>query len=725
MSTSLDSQFSSQLSSQDYEPGADAKGLHVRLLRLYEDFHRLANVESSPARLMEIVAHSKTVANNPSQYDVTVVVSALRRKATAHLILNQAKRALSTAEQIIRLKFDWPYGHLVKADALMGMGQYAAASNTYQLAQHLMPRHDPTDDFGRPEVTGQMDTLASGLAAKSCLTMTVAHECEITAIAGWPVSSTRRRRALQKRLHTSARALQDSVNCAVNDALEAISRDGAMSHVQLHVNSIPSYARSESAALGAQAASSEGAAHAATEKSLDQLLADELRRKAANVAELSGEGTARAGEFLSILDTAASSNTDCNALRTTTSELEFKTHTSTLNASSFRSPPPLSASEQDPDLHCLDQATVPTFRQPSEPAPSRLLQMRHQFCTHNSTLSSEGASSRSLPWSSSLSLTDPQQQHQPQFMATGDLSGGLKVWDVTRLECANELQGHNAGITCITFAKDLRKGCVLLMATADVEGVVIVWVLDLEGGLVESHKLHGHSNRVVSMKFVNGDRRLITSSVDTTIAVWNVVAGKKEARLDGHRRAVTGMDCITIKSVVAIATCSVNGSWCLWDLALRRAVLKGRQVGACGFIRFSPCILTLNPPRPLLVTCHWSAGGNRGEASVHLWDVFALDNESSTVQPCHSFPGVARSQISDVAFTVDQSHKPLMAISSNDGSLIIYDLIARSVLTHLPEVHIYADGTPPTLCASRLTFFFAAPCHARALTSVHAISSKD
>jgi WD40 repeat protein len=227
---------------------------------------------------------------------------------------------------------------------------------------------------------------------------------------------------------------------------------------------------------------------------------------------------------------------------------------------------------------------------------------------------------------------------------------------------------------------------------------VFVWATDLEGGLLESVALNGHANRVVAMHFVHSGRRLVTASVDTTVLLWNVGAGACEARLEGHQRAVTSMDCLAIKSAMAIATCSSNGAWRLWDLDHRQTVLEGRQVGACSHVRFSPTIEALKPPRPLLVTCHWNAGnGGRSQASLHLWDVFSPSPLPGAQQPCHSFTSVVRGQISDIAFTVDEADKPLMAVASSSGALIIYDLAARSVLTHLTEVHITAEEQVPPI----------------------------
>lgn len=82
------------------------------------------------------------------------------------------------------------------------------------------------------------------------------------------------------------------------------------------------------------------------------------------------------------------------------------------------------------------------------------------------------------------------------------------------------------------------------------------------------------------------------------------------------------------------------------------------------------------------------------------------------MQPCASFVGVARARIADLAFTLDASDKPLMAVAAGDGSLLIVDLAARSVLTHLPDAHLTADGASHrNFCGLRSKF----TCFARLL----------
>eukprot|EP00892_Ulva_mutabilis_P011975 jgi/Ulvmu1/914/UM101_0023.1 len=678
--------------------------------------------------------------SNAAAHPLPVVLAALRRKGTVHLMLNQAKRALSTAEQIVRLQFDWAYGHLLKADALLGLGQYARAAHTYALAEQLMPAADPTDDFGRPEVTDQKRLLNNRMAGISCQTITPAHDSEITAVACWPPNDLPSAPPAAPSHRHSARSLQDTVNHMVNDALEAISRDGAM-YVQLPPPASP--------APNPPSATPPVPTHAIN--TIDQFVADEMRKKCAlgdpdAVPPGAGAhhvphmqlGTSSNAEYLSMLDTVGSNSTTATAaempLRTSTIELDIKTHHSTIPGSSTRSPSPLRLSEQDADTTCSLADAPPPAPAPTPPVGSgtaagappatpplapgggaaaaaaaasgsgaigssaRLNHLR----THLTTVSSEAASTTSLPWST-LTRTDAHSLGHA-FMATGDLQGTLRVWDVTKMECANELSGHSTGVTCITFSPTLRKGRVLLMASADAEGCVIVWALDLQGGLIESHPLDGHSNRVVSMRFFERGRNLITSSVDTSIIVWNVATGQMAAWLEGHKRAVTSMDSLPYQSRVEVATCSVHGTWYLWDIKLRRAVRTGNICGAASIVRFTPYIHALSPPRPLLMTAHWSA--HTREASVHLWDVFdpeygraaaaggVAGATASATAPWHSFVGIARGQVQDVAFTVDGAageEKVLMAVAALDGSLVVLDLAAKGVLTHMTDGHMDAN----------------------------------
>jgi WD40 repeat protein len=686
-----------------------SSALHVRSLRLYEEFHREAHAKSPPAKLYEIIARCKAVVSNASQYDLVEVLGALRKRGTAHLILNQPRRALSAAEQIIRLRVDWPYGYLLKADALLALGQFAMALHLYQLTQQLMGPENPTDDFGRTEIDDQCVALSYIMAKMSCLTITPAHGSEITAVACWPLLSERTAAHFQTGRHynsTSARALQETLSCAVNDALEAMSHGSAYVQLPQTGNAAPYHAAPPQPSMRPP----EQSAPPHTEPTLDHILADKMRRQkhpshTDQEAQPLQTSPPSAPDYISMLDTVASSTTATTAdgpvLRSSTSDFDHKMQSSVPHGSA-RSPSPLRISEQDPDFTTSSSDVPPAAQYGALPqaASSRggaggsrhlsqasdSARLAPHLRTQLTTLSSEGASTGSLPWST---LTRTETQH---FMATGDLQGHLRVWDVTRLEYATEIDGHTSGITCITFARNLRKGCALLMASGDAEGAVKVSAIDLNGNLIESQSLDVvHQNRVMSMHFFAGGHKLITSSVDTTIRLWNVATGQLTACLDGHKRPVTGMDCMSIMNAVAVATCSSGGTWYLWDLKLRRHFRTGKKPGAATLVRFSPYVHSFDNPRPLLVTAHWASK----EASIHLWDAFDPElpaSEVGPVQPWHSFQGVAKGQIQDIAFTLDQHNKTLMAVAALDGSLVIYDLCACSVLFHMTDGHPMSDG---------------------------------
>ena len=90
------------------------------------------------------------------------------------------------AEQMIRAQFDWPYGHLMQADALLALERLVSASSAYQLALHLMVVAEPPDDLGRAEVMHLCQQVAERIAQHCCSTLTLAHNAEVTSIAAWP-----------------------------------------------------------------------------------------------------------------------------------------------------------------------------------------------------------------------------------------------------------------------------------------------------------------------------------------------------------------------------------------------------------------------------------------------------------------------------------------------------------------------------------------------------------
>lgn len=46
--------------------------------------------------------------------------------------------------------------------------------------------------------------------------------------------------------------------------------------------------------------------------------------------------------------------------------------------------------------------------------------------------------------------------------------------------------------------------------------------------------LNGHSNELTSIQFSDDGSQLVTSSMDATVRVWNVVTGEEVIQFNGH-----------------------------------------------------------------------------------------------------------------------------------------------------------------------------------------------
>lgn len=67
--------------------------------------------------------------------------------------------------------------------------------------------------------------------------------------------------------------------------------------------------------------------------------------------------------------------------------------------------------------------------------------------------------------------------------------------------------GHKKAVNCIEFSSD-----GLLFATGGKDGVIVLWDILAERGMF---RLHGHKESVTQMKFVRGDRFIISTYVST------------------------------------------------------------------------------------------------------------------------------------------------------------------------------------------------------------------
>ncbi|KAJ8912454.1 hypothetical protein NQ315_002820, partial [Exocentrus adspersus] len=85
---------------------------------------------------------------------------------------------------------------------------------------------------------------------------------------------------------------------------------------------------------------------------------------------------------------------------------------------------------------------------------------------------------------------------------------------------------------CIYYFRDSTSNEVLdYIVTGGVDDLVKVWVLQ-DDRLVLKHKLEGHSLGVVSVAISNSGKLCASSSLDSSMRIWDLEKGEKIANVD-------------------------------------------------------------------------------------------------------------------------------------------------------------------------------------------------
>jgi WD40 repeat protein len=140
-------------------------------------------------------------------------------------------------------------------------------------------------------------------------------------------------------------------------------------------------------------------------------------------------------------------------------------------------------------------------------------------------------------------------------------SGGqmskVAVWDARTGTLVHELDGSDAGISCLAFSPDGSR-----LAVGFASGAVRLWRVD--DGQPASDVLSGHLDQVTGLAFSPDGKILASSSRDKTIRLWNVTQpATQSVELDGHTSWVTGV--AFSPDGQTLASSSLDGIIRLWD----------------------------------------------------------------------------------------------------------------------------------------------------------------
>ena len=125
-----------------------------------------------------------------------------------------------------------------------------------------------------------------------------------------------------------------------------------------------------------------------------------------------------------------------------------------------------------------------------------------------------------------------------QYLITCSRSLLMKTYSLPEGKLLRQTRAHDAPV--ISIASDTTS---TLIATGGAEGIVKVW--DIQRGFV-THNFRGHGGVVSALKFygkAGGQSwRLASGADDCKVRVWDLLASKCLAVLDGHSSVIRGLD---------------------------------------------------------------------------------------------------------------------------------------------------------------------------------------
>lgn len=164
-------------------------------------------------------------------------------------------------------------------------------------------------------------------------------------------------------------------------------------------------------------------------------------------------------------------------------------------------------------------------------------------------------------------------------LATGDVSGTIRLWRVSDRQQLLELQEHSGWVWSVWFSPD---GSMFASGSAD--GSVRLWQTDSGQCL---RVLRGHTDWVWSVKFSPDGLTLASGSADGSVRLWSVPSGVCQQVLQGERGVIAAIGISPDGGLLASG--NADGSVGLWSLPEGRLtqVLTGHSKAVLS-VSFSP-----------------------------------------------------------------------------------------------------------------------------------------
>ncbi|KAJ3174909.1 hypothetical protein HDU87_006575 [Geranomyces variabilis] len=115
-------------------------------------------------------------------------------------------------------------------------------------------------------------------------------------------------------------------------------------------------------------------------------------------------------------------------------------------------------------------------------------------------------------------------------IVSGSMDRTLRIWNLKTFQCIRVLEGHAAGVVCLHFSDKI-------LASGSVDGTIRVWNL----GAGCCFTLCGHREWVNKVQILEGGKRLLSCSDDSTIKLWDLDTRTELRAFTGHVGQIQGM----------------------------------------------------------------------------------------------------------------------------------------------------------------------------------------
>ena len=272
-----------------------------------------------------------------------------------------------------------------------------------------------------------------------------------------------------------------------------------------------------------------------------------------------------------------------------------------------------------------------------------------------------------------------------KLLAIDTAGNDIQIWHIETEELVAELTEHENSITSLGFSPTGK----FLVSGAWADEVFVWDTVNWK----KKHTLKGHTRYYVeALSFSIDGKRLVTSSVDGTVLLWNVESGEQISPLplpetledaSLYRGKPEEIERVFnsgnlqyekyqhIRSIVF----SPCGNWIAGGLGTMRTdafmnevrlwdteTLETRMIFLLPHGCIRPWALTFSPCGKYLVSGAWWKWGLE-RVPIHLW-------EMSTGENIHTFWGHV-SDVQDLAFSPDGK---CLASGSYDGSILLWDM---------------------------------------------------